>query len=163
MGRIVMIDGKPMVECSREELEKAGFGEALKNYGAILVVPRGCGRTLGIIREYIERCEAAKMADLKVHSDQIAAIDAMDALRYSVTVASRGLLLSEIADRLQKDYKPPNDTKSIDKHIKELKKAKKHARNPMELRKIDQELSAAYREKKHPDQNPYRREVEGKW
>lgn len=161
MGRIVMIDGKPMIEFTREELEKRGLGEALKNYGAILVVPRGCGNTRKMIREYIARCEMAKELPLRVNNDRIATIDTMDALRFTVLSASGEI--DKAIKELQKACEPPNDTKSIDKRIKELKKAKKHARNPMELRKIDQELSAAYREKKHPDQNSYRREVEGKW
>lgn len=69
--------------------------------------------------------------------------------------------LSELSLAALDEDPPP--AAGVDKQIRALKKELKHAKNPMELKRINQELSAAYAEKRHPERNPYRREVEGKW
>lgn len=69
--------------------------------------------------------------------------------------------LSELSLATLAENPPP--VAGVDKRIRALKKELKHAKNPMELKRINQELSAAYAEKRHPERNPYRREVEGKW
>lgn len=142
----------------------------------IYVPARGNGRSLAALAEAIEREEKLKEMEKTAQGFVISPIPeeliekmGISAGQYMEMVEmlkkiepnSEPMSLSEL--RLAALDEDPPPAAGVDKRIRALKKELKHAKNPMELKRINQELSATYAEKRHPERNPYRREVEGKW
>lgn len=116
---------------------------------AVIYVPaRGNGRSLAALAEAIERAEKLKEMEKTAQG-------------FVISPIPEPMSLSELSLAALDEDLPP--AAGVDKRIRALKKELKYAKNPMELKRINQELSAAYAEKRHPERNPYRREVEGKW
>lgn len=174
MGAVVIIGGEPMARFSFEEVKAAGFEEIMKRTeDVIYVAARGNGRSMGALRELLERAERAKELEKMAQSFQISPIPEELIEKMGIS-AGQYMEMVEILEKVTpkelpsllsvlEDITEELPAAGVEKRIRALKKELKHAKNPMELKRINQELSAAYAEKKHPERNPYRREVEGKW
>ena len=137
----------------------------------IYVPARGSGRSLAALAEAIERAEKLKEMEKAAQAFTISPIpeeiiEKMELSAQWMEMVKRmegiePMSLSELSMAALDEETPP--AAGVDKRIRALKKELKHAKNPMERKRINQELSAAYTEKRHPERNPYRREVEGKW
>lgn len=142
----------------------------------IYIPTRGNGRSLAALAEAIERAEKLKEMEKAAQTFTISPIPKeliekmgisagqyMEMVEILKKIAPNPdpMSLSELSLAVLNEEPPP--AAGVDKRIRALKKELKYAKNPMELKRINQELSAAYAEKRHPERNPYRREVEGKW
>lgn len=138
----------------------------------VIVTGRGCGKRLTAIANALamaEKTAAVKIAlmqyeaytlseDMKARAEEI-----QSCMREKVLEAAEPM--KNLSDFLSESHiENLQPAAGLEKRIKDLKKAKKRAKNPMELRKINQELNAAYAEKKHPQfWDHYKKEVECKW
>ena len=125
----------------------------------IYIPARGNGRSMAALVEAIERAE--KLREMEKAAQTFTISPNPEELIEKMGPNPEPMSLSELSlEALDREAQP---AAGVDKRIRALKKELKHAKNPIELKRINQELSAAYAEKRHPERNPYRREVEGKW
>lgn len=142
----------------------------------IYIPARGSGRSLEALAETMRRAEALKEIEKAAKAFMMPQIPkeliekmgistgqymGMVEILEKITPKEPPSLLSTLEDIAENDERLP--AAGVEKRIRALKKELKHTKNPMERKRINQELGAAYTEKKHPERNPYRREVEGKW
>lgn len=139
----------------------------------IYIPTRGNGRSMVALIDAIERAEKLKEMEKAAQTFTISPIPEELIEKMGIS-AGQYMEMVEILEKVT-PKEPPSllsvlediaeelPAAGADKRIRALKKELKHAKNPMELKRINQELTAAYEEKRHPERNPYRREVEGKW
>ena len=142
----------------------------------IYIPARGNGRSMAALAEAIERAEKLREMEKAAQTFTISPIPEELIEKMGIS-AGQYMEMVEMLKKIEPNPKPMSLSElsleeldreappaaGVDKRIRALKKELKHAKNPMELKRINQELSAAYAEKRHPERNPYRREVEGKW
>lgn len=141
----------------------------------IYIPSRGAGKSMKALGEAIERMEklkeieAAKIITIPPIPEEliekmgISTGQYMEMVEILEKISPKELpsLSNILGDIAEDNRKLP--AAGMEKRIRALKKELKHAKNQMERKRINQELSTVYAEKKRSERKPYRREVEDKW